>query len=100
MNILRLLFFIPVVYTLNPIQANSSPKCRNCIFFDGKPVYVNNQLISEGRCLKTARVGWKTIDKVPTKITNYDYVESTRIRGICGPNGLLFCDKNDVMRCE
>lgn len=71
-----------------------APKCRDCIFFDGKPVHAHNYLISEGRCLKTAKTAWKTIDKIPVKLTRYDFVESTRINGICGPEGLLFCHKN------
>lgn len=77
-----------------PFVKPPAPKCRDCIFFDNTPVYTNNFLISEGRCLKTAKSVWKIVDKIPTKLTRYDYVESTRINGICGPEGLLFCHKN------
>ena len=80
---------------VNPIN-RSPPKCRDCVFFEGNPVYVHNMIISEGRCLKTARSSWKIENKVPVKVTRYDLVETTRRHGICGPDGLFFYDKKEL----
>ena len=57
---LRMRTIIPQLLSLMAFTTRAtritSPRCRDCIFFDPNPTYISGYLISEGRCLKSGVV--------------------------------------------